>query len=291
MMMNRIEQLARVRRASLVVPASFVLLLFAACGDPKPTNRCNLADEGTSICMDAKTAGLCKNLRRTPLPCRGPQGCKGVTSVGWCDTSIALEGDACDPKNETPTGNHVDVACSEDKSRSLACRGGKFVLDRLCRGPTGCDAAQIAAGSMQVCDRSVAELGDPCQTKRVGSVVEGVGVCSADRKVSLVCDNDDKGNFVVGSTCDGPKGCTPGQPGSLDRPAVCDQSVAVLGSPCGKLDTNRVSCTADGALVVHCDPTTLKWIEHKKCGPKTRCVYQKNKVVIDGLECAPAPGG
>src|SRR5262245_44050376 len=81
---------ARVRIARAAAGAAFVTLVIAgACAagceePPKPGGKCNLTDEKKLVaCHGAGAALLCRNLRLSEVPCRGPKGCSGAAP--YCD--------------------------------------------------------------------------------------------------------------------------------------------------------------------------------------------------------------
>lgn len=251
---------------------------------PKAGDFCKLEEQGSLVCGDATTALLCDDHHRKPVPCRGPAGCHS----GECDNTVAREGDACLASLPPPATFRPDQACADDRTRTLVCRDGTFVPDRLCRGAAGCDAAKIARGAMDACDRSRAQPGDPCQADLFGGLAEKIGVCSTDGKAALVCSTDyGKGSFVLGRACTGPKGCAPAHPSWSAEMLVasCDGSVETEGAPCGRDDMNLVSCTPDGRLVVVCDADAHTWKKLKDCGPTARCFYEERKALVDGLSC------
>ncbi|MEZ4302948.1 MAG: hypothetical protein R3B70_48945 [Polyangiaceae bacterium] len=275
-----------------VVAAALLATAISGCKkEPAAGGSCELASEGEVTCLDAKTALLCSNLRLSPLPCRGEKGCSITGNVAVCDVTVAKEGDACDPKTESDYDGARDRTCAEDGKSALACREGKFAVDRLCRGEKGCDPVAVRKGELSACDRSLAEMGDPCEPRRFAGNGETEGICSVDRKNALVCDGAERGHFVLGRSCGGPKGCgvvaaTP----SRDYPlSACDESVATLGAPCGKPQADSATCSADGAVVLKCDKDSLTWAKVKDCQQGTKCAYRTGDVILSDLECAPSP--
>ena len=87
------------------------------------------------------------------------------------------EGDACDEGG----------GCT-GAAEALLCLGGEL-RRTACRGPGGC----TTEGERARCDRSLAEVGDPCA---------GSSACSTDSLSFLVCR---EGRFVIGAEC--PGGC------------------------------------------------------------------------------------
>lgn len=87
------------------------------------------------------------------------------------------EGDACESGGEC-------VGSSE----ALLCMGGG-IRRTPCRGAAGC----TMEGERVRCDRTLAEVGDPCA---------GGSACSTDSRAFLVCRG---GRYAVGAEC--PAGC------------------------------------------------------------------------------------
>ncbi len=102
-------------------------------------------DEGKKRCAEDKTAVLvCKDGRLSALySCRGASGCSVSGNKLDCDMSLAVEKDPCDPRLE----GHV--ACSGDRSATLICKSGRFVLDEKCRG-----GSCVAEGNQTRCQKS-----------------------------------------------------------------------------------------------------------------------------------------
>jgi len=69
--------------------------------------------------------------------CRGPRGCKSLDGLIACDVSLAELGDACT----------LDAtACSVDGTKLLACREGKFQLEKACSAGNPCAISSGRAG-------------------------------------------------------------------------------------------------------------------------------------------------
>ncbi|MBX3234023.1 MAG: hypothetical protein KIT84_33215 [Labilithrix sp.] len=133
---------------------------------------CMGEDDEHACTADKKQALACKGGRFEKLAdCRGPDGCSMLGRTPACDASVAVKDDACNKDGA--------LACTEDKKQMLACRSGKFVLHRQCRGEHGC----ITKPEGPSCDESISEVGDPCG-------VAGMVVCSTDGKTELVCQGN-----------------------------------------------------------------------------------------------------
>lgn len=154
---------------------------------------CMGEDDEYSCSPDKKRALVCKGDRFEPyLECRGPSGCSILGRTVSCDTSVAATGDPCKTQGA--------VACGEDQRHMLACRDGRFALQRYCRGPSGC----VLKGDTPSCDETLSLAGDPCG-------VPGQVVCAVDKTMELVCQG---GVFTPSLKCK--NACTvtnrPGRP-------------------------------------------------------------------------------
>lgn len=257
----------------LAVAGALSAFTLSAChGGGEDPRKCAIAEEGKLVvCLDPQTAGLCTNLRTSSIPCRGKQGCRPAGERGAsCDPSLGREGDPCFVDRAFASGPPGEV-CSEDGKAKLVCREGKVALVELCRGAKACTTAP-GAFSGATCDRTRAEVGDPCNH---GSHHEGMGTCSLDGKSVLQCDRDEDGKFAVSRVCSGPKGCT-----TVDSAPACDASVAEAGAVCGKDDQNRVTCGADGTVVRCTDGT---WKKERDCAKGTHCVANRQAFSADQL--------
>jgi len=88
--------------------------------------------------------------------CNGQHGCVNNVKGATCDQGSQEAGSACDADQED------SYSCSPDKKTELVCKGGKMVLASNCRGMHGCRQK----GDEIDCDSSLAEVGDPCATRR-----------------------------------------------------------------------------------------------------------------------------
>jgi hypothetical protein len=115
----------------------------------------------------------------------------------------------------------------------LACHGGRYTL-LPCRGSRGCENAEGRA----LCDTSIAEPGDACQS-------ENLKACSGDGSQVLICKQHTMQRFYM---CRGEGGCT-SSTGKLN----CDTSLAKLGDACDKkLEGLAFSCTPDARAILVC---------------------------------------
>ncbi len=211
--------------------------LVVACGGKKEGGKCK-ANEQT--CLDKQNALVCRGDKFVKVACNGPLGCTKFEQKANCDDSIAMEGDACMGATDE------EYACSPDKKRALACKGGVFQKLLECRGAAGC--SQL--GTQLSCDTSLAAKGDPCKT-------QGQVACSADGTEMVICRD---GKFVLHRFCRGPKHC------SLDHDQPqCDETLSMEGDPCSH--QGRVVCSTDGQSELTCQGSTfLKSRSCKKSG-------------------------
>jgi hypothetical protein len=142
------------------------------------------SDSANRACTsDKKESLVCESGTWKPAQrCTGPKGCGIRGDVVACDVRGEAVGDPC-PKPGT-------FSCSTDSKSRLACKDGKFVFDRFCRGQAGCRDSDVS------CDESTSNLGDPCG-------VPGMVACGADGSNELVCQ---RGQFVVQRECS-KRGC------------------------------------------------------------------------------------
>ncbi|HVJ92642.1 MAG TPA: hypothetical protein VM580_22735 [Labilithrix sp.] len=142
-------------------------------------------DDEYACSADKKHAVVCKGGRFEPyLECRGKDGCATLGHAVSCDVSIAAKDDPCKQADA--------LACSEDLKVLLACKNGRFVLHRYCRGRDGCTVKPDGPS----CDETLALAGDPCG-------LPGQIVCSEDGKTELICQS---GIFMKSLSCK--TGCT-----------------------------------------------------------------------------------
>jgi hypothetical protein len=97
---------------------------FGVAGDPCAAgSRCNEPRKAVLACKDGKL--------EVARACKGPKGCsQGKDPFPDCDSSVADEGDPCDPGQ---------VACSGAGDATLACKSGAFTRDKSC-GARRCKA-------------------------------------------------------------------------------------------------------------------------------------------------------
>jgi hypothetical protein len=153
---------------------------------------CNEENDG-ACALDHKALLQCKNgafvLSET---CKGARGCEIVNGDRvTCDNDIADEGDPCRVNG--------DYACTSDKSMVLKCVNQQMTDLNSCRGPKACRVFEIPEQHKVefVCDESVSQLNDPCDTDNEES-------CSTDRKSLFSCHSN---KYVLAKSCPGPNGC------------------------------------------------------------------------------------
>ena len=133
----------------------------------------------------------CDGTQRTPsLVCRGDRGCFQEPATGsvLCNQGGALAGDPCE---------NAGVHCGLDGASVYECGSNHvYALRGRCRGARGCFRRAGAASEHVLCDTSVAELGDSCDT--AGSIA-----CSVDGKQENRCAG---GTFALHRAC--PTGCS-----------------------------------------------------------------------------------
>lgn len=118
------------------------------------------SEEGNPACsVDGQTRLVCKDGKQEFLePCRGPAGCRFESTgenrgVYRCDHSIVQAGDPC---FKPGTG-----ACDPSHRTRMICKNGKWVADKRCDGPKGCQAVSTADGRTGfTCDASGASTGN-----------------------------------------------------------------------------------------------------------------------------------
>jgi hypothetical protein len=178
---------------------------------------CNTPDDA-ACSMDYKAALLCKGgAFAVAETCHGPGACKVAGDTITCDNDVSETGDPC----RTPG----DYACTGDRSSVLRCDAGKMAVLNTCRGPKQCAIVNHAAENKVefVCDDSVAQAGDPCDTN-------GEEACSMDKKSILVCGDN---KFGAPKVCAGPTGCNYDE--KFDRYS-CDQGVDNAAGDAGSAD-------------------------------------------------------
>ncbi len=211
--------------AAIVVAIASVTLL-PACGGKKAGGSCK-GSEGT--CVDKKTALTCRDGTFAEVTCAGANGCAKYQGHAACDTSVASLGDPC-------MGEDDEYACTPDKKQGLVCNRGKFEPYLECRGKTGC----TMLGRTVSCDQSVAVKGDACKT-------QGAVACGDDQKHMVICRD---GRFELYRYCRGQYGCT-----SRGETPSCDETLSMIGDPCGIL--GQVVCAVDGKGELVCQGGTF----------------------------------
>jgi len=151
---------------------------------------CNLNDD--YVCTADKKAMLqcAKTKWALAQTCLGERGCVMEKKKVTCDNSVANVGDGCREED--------DYACAPDKKSAVVCRGGKFVVASLCKGPKACKVSGGQGQPYKVeCDDSVAAAGDACEKEDHYS-------CSSDEKAILRCRGK---KFEVEEKCKGRDKC------------------------------------------------------------------------------------
>jgi hypothetical protein len=163
----------------------------------RPGDACSVVLPNAE-CADDATELACEGDHYVAVPCRGPRGCQSTNALISCDVSEDRDGDRCTaPAKPSPDagfllgGMNGSGACSGDGKAVVVCEKGTF-RRYPCRGAEGCHAD----GARQVCDTSVAEVGDPCR----GSAT----TCALDHARVLTCRD---GRFAVVTRCDASPGC------------------------------------------------------------------------------------
>lgn len=147
-----------------------------------PGDACSKVDEGVAACLNEGAMLACHARKFEQVACRGPKGCEMVGAQANCDQSVAEPGDACG-------ANSTKAACSVDKLRVLACKGGAMAELYQCRGPAGC----VSASGKLSCDQTVARVGDSCDKGLSGHIA-----CTEDAKALTICQNE---RFVPSERC------------------------------------------------------------------------------------------
>ena len=83
--------------------------------------------------------------------------------------------------------------------------------------------------------------------------------CTPDHTAQLMCH---AGSFSLYRYCRGPEGCA-----SSATAAACDDSVSVVGEPCGS--DGAQSCSADGLSALRCQAHAF--VVAATCTPETKC--------------------
>jgi hypothetical protein len=224
--------------------ASFLIwgaALALAC-KPGPGSSC---EKGEARCLDAQRQIVCQDGVYIETPCRGPHGCAQDVAGTSCDISKNRPGDPCSLDEEG------SAACSDNKTM-IACRTGKYVAV-TCGGPNGCERQ----GNRSLCDRSVAPLGDDCDS-------DGIKACSRDSTQVLSCRD---GKMATLLECRGPRGCV-SVGGKLD----CDISLAAEDDPCEPKLEGHIACTPEREAMVRCHGG--RFVLEEKCKKGRSCLTE-----------------
>jgi hypothetical protein len=209
------------------------------------------------VCSDERSALLCRDGKRVPMPCRGPKGCAGTGDASKCDDDLAAAGDVC-----AMTLNE-NYACTLDHGSEVKCKDGVFGVVRTCRGPKKC----AVNGDLINCDDSLGNVGDPC----VAEVSDSNYACSTDKKLETVCDASTS-SFQPSNSCRGLKGCY------IENERVyCDQSNAREGDICRPVDNH--SCSEDASVELQCSPQRT-WKLQRPC-LRNGCKIKNQEVYCD----------
>jgi hypothetical protein len=203
------------------------------------------------VCADKEHALVCRSGQFVTVACPGPLACSRFENRVNCDTTMGNVGDNC-------MGEDDEYACSSDKKQVVVCKKGKFESYLQCRGATGC----AMDGKIPNCDVSVAAKGDPCQKPETFA-------CAADAQQMLICR---LGKFETFRYCRGANGCTVRQ---SEGPA-CDESLSMLGDPCGT--PGQIGCSSDGKTELICQGGVF--MKSRSC--KTSCtISTKNGRAVE----------
>ena len=151
-------------------------------GNPEPGEACT-TDPRQQFCAAGKKSFITcvsgKFVARQKCP--GPSGCTQSGAFVGCDPNGAFEvGDGC---------FFIQNACTAEGKSLLACKDGKFALDKECPGPDRC------SGNVR-CDTGYANEGEPCDV--------GKRACSSDKKALLECKTpkgDEDSKWSVKTKC------------------------------------------------------------------------------------------
>jgi hypothetical protein len=234
-------------RSILLFLHAIAALSIANC-KPSVGSSC---DKGEARCLDAKRVLVCQAGHFIESPCNGPGGCRLTEKGTSCDFSGNIAEDPCSADDE-------GAARCSSKDGMLACHGGRFALVP-CRGSRGC----VNADGRALCDTSIAEPGDRCQS-------ENLKACSGDGSQVLICKQNAMQRFYQ---CRGESGCT-----STSGKLNCDTSVAKLGDACDKkLEGLAFSCSLDQRSILVCKGGAFVLDETCKAGQKCRVIGTSTK--------------
>jgi hypothetical protein len=238
-------------RAPVLLPApSSIPVPRPAAGDPCPVPN-------KYVCADTTSALLCRDGRRVPMPCRGPNGCFGEGDASKCDDDLGVAGDVC-----FMTLNE-NYACTPDHGSEVKCKDGTFAVVRTCKGPKKC----VVEGDVVHCDDSFGDVGDSC----IAEPNDANYSCSTDKKIEVVCDASTS-SFQPSNSCRGSKGCY-----ITDDRVHCDQSSAREGDICRPVDNH--SCSEDATVELKCSPQGT-WKLQRPC-KHAGCRIKNNEVYCD----------
>ena len=204
--------------------------------------------EKTSVCSrDGHSYLRCEDGKlalRSHCSAESGDGCTvDGTGESHCPLPFAVEGDPCKEGG----------GCSEDRTVELGCRAGKMVRQHVCHGDEKCTPNPTAP----VCDRSVSEVGESCNSEDADTAT----ACTAAGDAILVCK---KGKLAQGPRCLGPNKCNVNRyakDGRRHFEAACDQSIAHVGDDCP--DEGKQACSDDKKSRLRCDHS--KFAVEKAC--------------------------
>ncbi len=209
-------------------------------GDP-----CTVTNK--AVCTsDGKTKVKCEAQKLVFVTqCGGVEGCTSDDrGEAFCSHPFADPGDRC---------RGDEGACSNDQTYDLVCTAGKMVRRFDCRGEEKCTPR--SAGP--VCDRSVAQIGEPCDEKDPELTI----ACAPGNETVLVCKDK---KLIQGPMCRGEYKCGVARYGIDGRrhfKSECDQSIADVGEDCVR--ELKPACASDLKAKLFCQ--NGKFVEEKKC--------------------------
>jgi hypothetical protein len=179
-------------------------------------DQCPLEDEKRQTCSDDHKLRLtCTAGAYVGNKCVGIGCTQEDNGKVKCDLGEPELGASCDPATARTT-------CGMDRKSHIRCNADhRWAVERICRGPSGCQ--RLAVNESQVCDITLAEVGDPCRVDEASRIV-----CSVDKKSKLGCKN---GKWAVEEACAKP--CA-----YEDGTITCDPLTGCVmiptGASCGK---------------------------------------------------------
>jgi hypothetical protein len=179
------------------------------CNNSLAAENDGCAEVGDVACAnDRKNALECTKDNKFAVgeTCKGPRGCVVNGNSIDCDNDMSDIGDPCHTAG--------DFACTSDKGLLLRCDDHKMTPLNACRGPKACRIFEMPQEKKIdfVCDDSVAEENDPCDTN-------GEEACTMDKKAMYVCRAN---KFVSYKVCPGSLGCVYEE--KTDR-YTCDEGI------------------------------------------------------------------